>query len=271
VKIVDAFMHSHERDLLEYRLNLLNEIVDRFVIVQGNRTFTGDLKSMDLSGREKFLWKFRHKIIFVNALDFPHPYPLKDIRTWENETYQRNAISTGINKAFSVPIYRSIKRKIPKGFIIISDVDEIPNPDVLVKFKNGEFLQTKIYSLNQYFFYYNLRAQKKMDWNQAKVLSLQLFYESKLTPQEIRTTEGELVPSGGWHLSYFMSPTSIGEKIGAFSHVEYDKDNFTNLNAIKNRVENRIDLFDRGSEEDLVFPKTNSLPPVLGDILNKYL
>jgi len=44
IKLVDAFIFYNEIDLLIYRLNLLNDIVDKFIIVEGTYTFVGKPK-----------------------------------------------------------------------------------------------------------------------------------------------------------------------------------------------------------------------------------
>ena len=44
MKIYDCFIFNNEVELLELRLNILNDVVDKFVIVEGNFTFSGTKK-----------------------------------------------------------------------------------------------------------------------------------------------------------------------------------------------------------------------------------
>ena len=44
IKIIDCFIFYNELDLLEYRLNILNDVVDYFVIVESTHTFVGKEK-----------------------------------------------------------------------------------------------------------------------------------------------------------------------------------------------------------------------------------
>jgi beta-1,4-mannosyl-glycoprotein beta-1,4-N-acetylglucosaminyltransferase len=44
MQIIDCFIFYNELELLTYRLNLLNNIVDYFVIVESTHTFTGKEK-----------------------------------------------------------------------------------------------------------------------------------------------------------------------------------------------------------------------------------
>ena len=41
MKIFDCFIFNHEIELLEIRLNILNDYVDKFVITEGDMTFSG--------------------------------------------------------------------------------------------------------------------------------------------------------------------------------------------------------------------------------------
>ena len=46
--IYDCFTFYNELDLLEIRLNVLNDVVDRFVLVEMNKTHMGDDKPFTL-------------------------------------------------------------------------------------------------------------------------------------------------------------------------------------------------------------------------------
>ena len=43
-----------------------------------------------------------------------------------------------------------------------------------------------------------------------------------------------------------MSPESISLKLKTFAHSEFSESKFSNINIIKNKIENKIDLFERG-------------------------
>lgn len=46
INIYDCFIFFNELDLLELRLNELSDIVDKFVLVEGTKTFQGDDKPL---------------------------------------------------------------------------------------------------------------------------------------------------------------------------------------------------------------------------------
>ena len=54
MKIYDCFIFNHEVELLEIRLNILDEYCDYFVITEGDITFSGKPKvSHYLNNKEK--------------------------------------------------------------------------------------------------------------------------------------------------------------------------------------------------------------------------
>ena len=63
-KVLDAVLMSSELDLLEIRMNELDPVVDYFLIVESNATFTGLPKETHFAlNRDRFS-KFQHKIVY---------------------------------------------------------------------------------------------------------------------------------------------------------------------------------------------------------------
>ena len=89
MKIYDCFSYWDEDLLLELRLNILNDYVSYFVIVEGNRTWQNNSKKYRFNIK-KFS-KFKDKIIYIPISDMPdgdNPYL--------RENFQRNCISRGL-------------------------------------------------------------------------------------------------------------------------------------------------------------------------------
>lgn len=64
LKVLDAVLMSSELDLLEIRLNELDDVVDYFLVVESNATFTGLPKETFYSNNRARFAKFGHKIIY---------------------------------------------------------------------------------------------------------------------------------------------------------------------------------------------------------------
>ena len=65
MKVYDCFTFFNEIDLLEIRLNELNDVVDYFVIVEGTQTFQNKPKPSYYLENKKRFKDFESKIIRV--------------------------------------------------------------------------------------------------------------------------------------------------------------------------------------------------------------
>ena len=81
-KIIDCFTFYNELDLLTYRLNILNDVVDYFVLVEATHTHIGKEKPLFYQENKHLFEKFNDKIIHVVVDDFSYKYPNINI---ENE------------------------------------------------------------------------------------------------------------------------------------------------------------------------------------------
>ena len=71
-------------ELLKYRLTILNEYVDYFVLVEATHTHVGKDKPLFYQENKELFTEFNHKIIHIVVEDLPHKYP--DINI-ENRNY----------------------------------------------------------------------------------------------------------------------------------------------------------------------------------------
>jgi len=125
-KLIDCFTFFNELDLLEIRLKYLYNVVDYFVIVEADTSFNGDVKQMVFKDNIARFEPFMEKIIFVpiNMKYFEN----KNKVAWEREEYQRNCIQKGIDTL----------NLLDTDLVLISDIDEIPNKDILISLKNNK-------------------------------------------------------------------------------------------------------------------------------------
>ena len=122
------------------------------------------------------------------------------------------------------------------------------------------------------FYYYNLNNRMEDQWHFPKMISYKNYRGLGLSLEQIRQNMSfEVIKNAGWHLSYFMDENLIKNKIINFAHQEYNNDNFTNINKIKERISNHKDLFDRPIEVINIDIKDNdNLPPYYDTYLQKF-
>ena len=264
--IYDCFSYWDEDLLLDLRLNVLNKFVDYFVIVEGNKTWQNNSKKLrfDLN---KFK-NFKDKIIYVPVTDLPDgndPYL--------RENHQRNSILKGLVSAN------------PEDIIIISDLDEIPNPKKIIKFKKS----MKYAVFKQRHFYYKLNLQSKNNpfWYGSRICN----YKDLKSPQWLRNLKfkkrpfwridkfrlNNIIDDGGWHFCNLKTPENLLYKYKNLCETN-DPVNFKekidekhlNINEIKRKIEKKIDIIGRNDE----FVKTDindSYPNELVTNKSKYL
>ena len=265
-KIIDCFTFYNELDLLNYRLNILNNVVDYFVIVEATHTFTGKDKKLFFNENKHLFEKFNQKIIHIIVDDMPFKYSNDNLNSsdvWKNEFFQRNAISRGLDYIHNLN---------PNDIIIITDLDEIPNPYVLSNIKI-EKISADIHCLEMDLYYYNLNTKFQQVWTHGKILSYQKYKELNITCTDIRIhIQCPAILNGGWHLSYFGDSNFIQNKIQNFSHQELNNSNYTNLSKIDERLRNNADLFDRHSVEfyKIHIKDNTNLPPEYETYLSKF-
>jgi beta-1,4-mannosyl-glycoprotein beta-1,4-N-acetylglucosaminyltransferase len=131
MKIFDCFLYSNEDLILDVRLNTLSNYVSRFVIVEANKDHQGKEKKLNFNINN--FQKFKNKITYLVVDDFP-----KNLTNWQRENYQRNFISNGLHDVQE------------DDYIIISDVDEIPNLENIdsIKKTDIQFLNKKCIIIN---------------------------------------------------------------------------------------------------------------------------
>jgi hypothetical protein len=270
IKIIDCFTFYNELDMLTYRLNVLNDVVDYFILVEARQTHVGKEKILYFNDNKHLFKKFNDKIIHI-VVDLPYNELTIEIaknHTWVNEKYQRECIDQGLN---------FIKNKLlDKDYIIISDLDEIPDPDTLTKIKNESLKIDDINSFNQDFYYYNLHSKRNEMWIYSKILSYKKYKELNINCSNIRFYHCPKIENGGWHLSYFGDNKFIKNKLENFAHQEFNSDTYTNLSTINEKIKEGLDLFNRQTSDTMhamtkiPIENNNYLPPLYQTYLSAF-
>jgi len=279
--IIDCFIFYNELDMLNYRLNLLDDYVDYFVLVESKYTHVGKEKELYYENNKELYKKFNDKIIHIIVEDVPYKFEGINYNLgnqWTNEEYHRNQIKLGINKL----------NLNDEDIIILSDLDEIPNTNLLYTLKNDYFKPQDgvIYWLEQDLYYYNLKTYIDIGkWDQSKLLnytSYKLYSNDNITKNIFRINHNlnfincdnyKMLKNGGWHLSYFGDEKFIKNKLEGFIHQEYNNDYYVKPDRIRNCIENTLDLFDRPwvNIKEIKIEDNKNLPHRYKEFLTKYI
>lgn len=264
VKIIDGFIFYNEINLLNMRLHELNDHVDLFVLVESTETFSGNKKPLFYQKYKHLFRQFKDKIISFTVDDMDK---MNSNNPWDKEKHQRNCIRKAVE---------SLPQVDEEDIILISDVDEIPNPNCFEEIRRRLIREkTEKLVLVQRFFYYNFSCENRNKFREQKsrnTIAIQMKNLRKVSPQYMRGRRGLLprVVNGGWHCSYFGSTKEIINKIRQFSHQEYNSPKYLNEDKIKNIIDSRKDLFDRSNEpwEYNDISQDNNLPKFINLVMD---
>ena len=275
--IYDCFIIFNELDLLEIRLNVLKDVIDRFVVVEGTKTHTGKPKPLYFDeNRERFA-AFEDRIIHVVVDDFPEPpagYTERDA-SWMREDWQRNAIVRGLKDAK------------PDDLVIISDVDEIPRPEVIARAKKAKYRGVSALGIEVFCYYLNFKNYTHYEIAAPKLLSYGTLTDPKTyegmrplvnhdkwvnhgpTATNIRCiTPARVLKHAGWHFSYLGGAEAIIRKIGSIA-IEYANEKNTNAAWLAEVIEKGEDITGCGGRYFAV-PLDGRFPEYIRNNRGKY-
>jgi len=254
-------MFSDEKMLLDIRLNVLNDYVDQFVIIESKYKHNGEIKNknFDINQYSKFKNKIKYiyldeepeGLVSISAEDDENKKNKSLLHnTYVRENYQRDVIAKGILDAG------------PEDFIIVGDIDEIPN------LKNLDFENKKNHLIifRQKMFYYKLNLYyKELVWTGTRAC----LKKNLKSPQWLRNIKNKKYPiwridtlfarnkysniifinDGGWHFTNMKSPEEIFSKLNSFLHNVDFKLSGLNLDDIKKMVSQKKIMYDHFADQ----------------------
>lgn len=286
MKVFDVFLFFNEIDLLEIRLNLLYPFVDYFVINEASHTFSGLEKPLYyLENKERFA-KFQDKIIH-NVIKFPNSEELRYV----GEKYNTNVECYQMDAYQKDSIFSFLKSTCSSGDVIIwSDLDEIPNPEIIENLE--EFYERgKIYNFAQDYCMCYLNMVEKTGifrsqtpdfdyedypkWIGTKLFDFDFLEKYSLTEmrRELSSEQNVRLSPGGWHWSYVGSDGLSDEervlsKIKNAAHQEY------NIDSVKLQVSNYLksnsDPLGRSGCKYEIVNIDDNYPKYINDNIDKY-
>ena len=250
--VIDCIPFFNELDILKLRLHILDPLVDRFVIEEATHTFSGLPKDLCFEKNREMFEEFLPKITYLVVDNSP-----EEISTHERDKFQKNALAKALTDASDEDV------------LILSDVDEIPNPAVLQELVK-RFDPDQIYHLTQRNFYCYLNMEEvsgnllsitgefpgveRRMWLGTKVFAKKNIPESgiidlrEISPEDPRSVR---VADGGWHFGYMGSchetdvSRRVGTKVVAAAHQEYNTEDV--LAEVKDRLILGEDIFGRNA------------------------
>ena len=203
--IYDCFSFFNELDLLEIRLNILDEHVDFFVLSESEETFSGLVKPLYYQENKERFAKWNHKIIHhING-------KIETNNSFERAFFQKESI------------LKSLDVIKDDDIVYYGDLDEIWKP---------QEVDDNVYKLHQINYAYYLNYRSSEQWIGTLVGKYTNIKEMGLNFH--RANPQHFKHDGGWHFTSMGGADQIRKKLEAYDHQEY------NLEWIKNTIEERM-------------------------------
>lgn len=243
-------------DVLKLRFELLDPVVDHFVVSEFELTHQWDEKPLFFKENHALFEKYAHKIIYVCPPPQKRDYPQKNVYSedhlskwgdtldWSLENYQRNSLLQGLSGRASA-----------EDIILVSDVDEIPDPSAVKKLRDDPgILDRTAVTFDQIHYCYSFNWRRQKNWTGTCAV----LYRNIRTPQKWRdliyTHFLPTIPDGGWHISFFGGADQVKYKIssvvegGKFYGVGQDM----TTDVIRDRIQNGDEIFLRETDRHLI-------------------
>ena len=246
MRIFDCTTFYSEHLMLDVRFNILNEKVNKFIVVESLFSHSGKPKKLNFD--IKNYQKFKDKINYIIIENEP-----------EGLIVNQNLSSAekGLNSLKRVEqsydyMAKSLNDAEDNDLIILSDNDEIPN------LNSKQFLNSKknIFIFEQLFFYYKFNLHYDlMNWfgskacRKKKLMSMSWlrnlknkqypFWRFDTLYSKTKYNNLEIIKDGGWHFTNLMTAEKLYEKMSNFGHHNEFDESGLKINDIKNKIENR--------------------------------
>lgn len=235
--IVDVFSFNGELDILELRLNILGDVVDQFVICEGDETTAGNPKPRYFEDYRTRYAKWHDKIkyhIFSPYTDpimqaFSRAYlpiPVEQ-HWWHREFIQKESMRYALTHLKD------------EDRVFIGDVDEIWDPTVVLPPGRSELQQTV--------FTYYLDNKSSEFWTGTSVMNYSDIKRDTLDNlrayDDRRAYMRAPVIKSGWHFTNIGGAAFVKRKIQSYAHQEFNHPAI--LEQIERRIENNQDYLGR--------------------------
>lgn len=256
-KVFDCFMFMNEFEHLRIRLEELHEVVDTFILVEGDLTHTGHPKPLHFHEKrfdeipKEFLRKIHHVMARLPA------YGNEPWFGWGREQLQRMEIPKAL---------RHLEVQTD-DIVLTGDVDEIPRLGAILDYAQQG--REDICCLEERNLHYNLNTRLKAPTLDPKICRYRHVLEMKVSDmrylQQVQPLH--VLQDAGWHLSFMGGTDKIIEKLKAYAHYDVREprmDFFVSRENVETSVRDRKSLFQR---EDLQYVENTDLEDLPSRIL----
>ena len=243
-KLIDCITFFNENMMFDFRYNVLKDYVDCFVICESAYDHKGNKKKLNFNFEKNF---DKSKIKYLALED---SFPIKT-NEWQKQAIQREYILKNLNFVDD------------NDYIFFSDPDEIPNPKTLKNFKLNK--RYGIFMQKSFCYKFNIFNSHETPWEGTRVCKKKNLNSIDHMRQKVKSKNLkypffrfdkeksiEIFKDSGWHFNNILNSKNISLKLKSFAHKEFSKEKFSSPEVIEQKINKRIDLFERGHKYESI-------------------
>jgi len=259
MKIYDCTTFYTEHMMLDVRLNILNEFVHKFIVVESLYSHSGKEKKLNFDINN--YPKFKDKITYLVIDKEPNDIIKVQAELNKPEIKRHNSLKR-IELSYNYML-NAIKDASSDDLIVLSDNDEIPNLNSK-QFKNSD---KDIFIFKQLFFYYKFNLlYDLMPWFGSKACKkkkLKSFswlrnIKNKKYPiwrldtyfSKLKNTNLEIIDNGGWHFTNVKTPDDLFIKMKNFGHHDEFEQSGLTIDDIAQKIKDRKIFYNHFTDKE---------------------
>ena len=258
MKIIDCTTYYSEDLMLDIRFNILNEFVDKFIIVESKFSHSGEQKKLNFD-INKFQ-KFKDKIEYLIIENEPDGI-IENIEN-SSEIKRKNSLLR-IEQSYDF-IMNALDDVDDNDLVCLSDNDEIPNfnSEYFKKSNNDIFIFKQLFFYYKFNLFYDLipwygtkacRKKKLLSFSWLRNLKNKKypFWRLDTLFSNLKHMNLQIVEDGGWHFTNIKTAKDIYTKLSNFGHHnEFDVSGIS-VEDIQKCIDNKIVNYDHKADKSL--------------------
>jgi len=260
MKVFDSFIFFNELDLLELRLNILNDVVDYFVLTESPFTVSGNEKPLYYQDNKDRFGKFNDKIIHNITEEIPDNFNdylvKKPFHTDYSSSDESGTRYIDLPIRFQRAVYNrecSAYGLVKAGaedndIVMTSDADEIINPYVIEDL--DWFDSSHNYVALCRAFYFKLNYLYQENWKGTRLCTFE--HLKSTTVDRLRTDwrQAYQIENAGWHWSFLGDADNVRLKLASYEHTENNIS--SNIDNMEQRIDEGMDPLGRSNRLEAV-------------------
>ena len=256
--IFDCFQYFNEDHIADLRFNILNEFVDKFIIVESKFSHSGEQKKLNFD-INKFQ-KFKDKIEYLIIENEPDGI-IENIEN-SSEIKRKNSLLR-IEQSYDF-IMNALDDVNDNDLVCLSDNDEIPNfnSEYFKKSNNDIFIFKQLFFYYKFNLFYDLipwygtkacRKKKLLSFSWLRNLKNKKypFWRVDTLFSNLKHMNLQIVEDGGWHFTNIKTAKDIYTKLSNFGHHnEFDVSGIS-VEDIQKCIDNKIVNYDHKADKSL--------------------